>query len=286
MINIFHIGYHKTATTWFQKHFYPFVSNYNLVNRNDIRNFFYENQEVSFKGKNDCIFCDEELSGNIHTGGHSTFLSKSIARKISEFENSKVIIFIRNQIDIIASSYLQYVKKGGSYSINRYLYHKDFPNSNRAALFSFQHFNYFDKIKYYEKLIGKDNVFVYVYEDFRSNNTKFIHSFVNEHNFAIDVEKISYKWKNESYSYINLCLSKFLNFFSREDVLYKYYLVHIPFLYKISSSINRIINFGKINRKKLLGKKNVEFIKSFYKKQNQLLQKEYNMDINKYNYPI
>ena len=34
---IVHIGYHKTATTWFQKHFYPCVRNARFVARERVR---------------------------------------------------------------------------------------------------------------------------------------------------------------------------------------------------------------------------------------------------------
>ena len=68
MKNLFHIGYHKTATTWFQKKFYPFLENYIQVERSKIRDFFYENKFQDFKPDKNLIFCDEELSGNIHNG--------------------------------------------------------------------------------------------------------------------------------------------------------------------------------------------------------------------------
>ena len=125
MKNIFHIGYHKTASTWFQNYFYPKVNNYLYVKRDNIRDHFYKGIPQDFPKDCDLIFCDEELSGNIHNGGLSGFLSKDVANKITDFENPKVVILIRNQYDIIVSSYLQYIKKGGNYSLDAYLYHQD-----------------------------------------------------------------------------------------------------------------------------------------------------------------
>ena len=87
MKNLFHIGYHKTATTWFQKKFYPLLKNYNQVDRSKIRDFFYENNYQDFSSKKNQIFCDEELSGNIHNGAYLGLLSENIATKISKFEN-------------------------------------------------------------------------------------------------------------------------------------------------------------------------------------------------------
>ena len=57
MKNIFHIGYHKTATTWFQKHFYPSVSNCKLIERHSIRNHFYENKNENFTNDITQVFC-------------------------------------------------------------------------------------------------------------------------------------------------------------------------------------------------------------------------------------
>ena len=194
MKNIFHIGYHKTATTWFQKEFYP-KTNRKFVLRKDIQAFFYDRKKINFPASNS-VFCDEELSGNIHNGGLSSFLSESVANKIATIKDSEVILFIRNQKDIIASSYLQYIKEGGTYSLNRYLYHKEFPRNNRASLFSFKHFDYYDKIKMYENLLGKENVYVYIYEEFLENPKSFIAKFIENHNFEVDINSLNFKKSN------------------------------------------------------------------------------------------
>lgn len=286
MKNIFHIGYHKTATTWFQKHFYPSVSNCKLIERYSIRNHFYENKNENFTNDITQVFCDEELSGNIHNGGLSGFISRGILEKISEFKNPTAIIFIRNQYDIITSSYLQYVKKGGNFSLNKYLYHTDFQKSNRSALFSFNHFNYLEKIKSYEDKLGKENVFIYLYEDFKNEKEDFLLKFIETHGFDIKYKDINLKQNNKSYSYFSLYISRFFNSFTRKDVLYKYYLIHIPFLYELSSSIIKKLNFGKIKLKKFLGKRNRKHISGFYKASNNILLEKYNLDLRKYNYPL
>ena len=286
MKNIFHIGYHKTGTTWFQKHFYTSVNNCKLVDRQKIRNHFFENKNENFQNNLTQVFCDEELSGNIHNGGLSGFASGGISDKISEFKNPKVIIVIRNQHNIIASSYLQYVKKGGNFSLNKYLYHADFPNSNRSALFSFNHFDYLEKIKLYEDKLGKENVFVYLYEDFINAKEYFLLKFIETHGFDIKYEDINFKQENKSYSYFSIYMSRFSNSFTKKDVLYKYYLIHIPFLYELSSSIINKLNFGKIKLNKFLGKRNRKHILDFYKDSNNILLEKYNLDLRKYNYPL
>lgn len=286
MKNLFHIGYHKTATTWFQKKFYPLLKNYNQVDRSKIRDFFYENKYQDFSSKKNQIFCDEELSGNIHNGAYLGLLSENIATKISKFENPKVIIFIRNQYDIIVSSYLQYIKEGGNYSFSRYIEHKEFDRSNRSSLFSFKHFDYKNLIHKYQSLIGKENVFIYLFEDFITDQELFISSFIKDHNLEIDLNKVDFKKNNNSYSYVSLFFARIINSFSRKNVLYKYYIIHLPFVYEYAREILRRIKIFPVKSRSFINDEFRHIINKKYSDSNKSIAKEYNLDLDKYNYPL
>ena len=286
MKNLFHIGYHKTATTWFQKKFYPLLKNYNQVDRSKIRAFFYENNYQDFSSKKNQIFCDEELSGNIHNGAYLGLLSENIATKISKFENPKVIIFIRNQYDIIVSSYLQYIKEGGNYSFSRYIEHKEFERSNRSSLFSFKHFDYKNLIHKYQSLIGKENVYIYLFEDFITDQELFISSFIKDHNLEIDLNKGDFKKNNNSYSYVSLFFARIINSFSRKNVLYKYYIIHLPFIYEYAREILRRIKIFPVRSRSFLNDEFRQIINKKYSDSNKSIAKEYNLDLDKYNYPL
>ena len=286
MKNLFHIGYHKTATTWFQKKFYPLLKNYNQVDRSKIRDFFYENNYQDFSSKKNQIFCDEELSGNIHNGAYLGLLSENIATKISKFENPKVIIFIRSQYDIIVSSYLQYIKEGGNYSFSRYIEHKEFERSNRSSLFSFKHFDYKNLIHKYQSLIGKENVYIYLFEDFITDQELFISSFIKDHNLEIDLNKVDFKKNNNSYSYVSLFFSRIINSFSRKNVLYKYYIIHLPFVYEYAREILRRIKIFPVRSRSFLNDEFRQIINKKYSDSNKSIAKEYNLDLDKYNYPL
>tara|TARA_B100001287_G_scaffold91007_1_gene76274 strand:+ start:329 stop:1189 length:861 start_codon:yes stop_codon:yes gene_type:complete len=286
MKNLFHIGYHKTATTWFQKKFYPLLKNYNQVDRSKIRDFFYENKYQDFSSKKNQIFCDEELSGNIHNGAYLGLLSENIATKISKFENPKVIIFIRNQYDIIVSSYLQYIKEGGNYSFSRYIEHKEFERSNRSSLFSFKHFDYKNLIHKYQSLIGKENVYIYLFEDFITDQELFISSFIKDHNLEIDLNKVDFKKNNNSYSYVSLFFARIINSFSRKNVLYKYYIIHLPFVYEYAREILRRIKIFPVRSRSFLNDEFRQIINKKYSDSNKSIEKEYNLDLDKYNYPL
>jgi len=286
MKNLFHIGYHKTATTWFQKKFYPLLKNYNQVDRSKIRDFFYENKYQDFSSNKKQIFCDEELSGNIHNGAYLGLLSENIATKISKFENPKVIIFIRNQYDIIVSSYLQYIKEGGNYSFSRYIEHKEFDRSNRSSLFSFKHFDYKNLIHKYQSLIGKENVYIYLFEDFITDQELFISSFIKDHNLEIDLNKVDFEKNNNSYSYVSLFFARIINSFSRKNVLYKYYIIHLPFVYEYAREILRRIKIFPVKSRSFINDEFRHLINKKYSDSNKSIAKEYNLDLDKYNYPL
>ena len=285
---VFHIGFHKTGTTWFQKEFYSKVSNYQVVDRASLQNEFLKTAHIKRDLSQNLLFCDEELSGNIHTGGNGGLTGFSVADRISEsYPNAKVIIFIRNQFSMISSSYLQYIKKGGNYSIKKYISHQDFPDTHRAPLFSFNHFDYLELISYYENKVGKKNVFVYLFEEFKSDQEFFLEKFTANHGFKIELGKLNLEKKNTSYRSGNLFLSRILNSFTRKDVLYKYYIFHIPRFHNLVSTILSRVSIGsKIKPKTILGKSIVSEINVRYKESNTILAEKYNLDLTKYEYPL
>ena len=285
---IFHIGFHKTGTTWFQKEFYPKVSNFHFIDRKTLQNEFFKGGDEKRDINQNLLFCDEEMSGNIHTGGNGGILGISVADIISEkYPNPKVIIFIRNQVSMIASSYLQYVKKGGNYSLKRYLYHDDFPDSHRAPLFSFEHFNYLKLIDYYKKKVGKENVFVYPYEYFKNDQHKFLRDYSEQHGFDLNIDSLNLEKKNPSYRIGNLYISRILNTFTRKDVLYKYYIFNITGLYDVVNFLLSKFSIGpKVKPKSLFDSKLMSKIILRYQESNSILSKEYNLDLKKYDYPL
>src|SRR3546814_17860626 len=75
---ISHIGFHKTATSWFQKSFYGASTSHRLVDRILVRKTFlggtafdydpaWARAELGFKsGERPPLICDEDLSGFLH----------------------------------------------------------------------------------------------------------------------------------------------------------------------------------------------------------------------------
>ena len=294
---IFHIGYHKTGTTWFQKYYYPAVKNAEYVDHILTRKIFLDKRgfdipdlnKLKMEPNKTYIFCHEELSGNIHTGGMNSFVTKDIAYRIRDlYPNARIVIFIRNQINMIASCYSQYIKEGGTYNVKRYVFHNDFKKIFRSALFSFDHFNYYNLVDHYVTLFGENNVNIYLYEDFAHDTQNFIGKF--EERLTLESSSIGLVKPNVGYRKSIMALARFINVFHRGDVLYKYYLFNVPGLLRTSKKALNFLNknavFGKRESpEKILGSPLVKHINNYYRESNNQLSITFNLDLKKYNYP-
>ena len=124
------------------------------------------------------------------------------------------------------------ILRKGNYSFLRYIEHKEFDRSNRTSLFSFSHFDFHNLINTYESLLGKENVHVYLFEDFISDQKSFISSFIKNHNLQIDIEKIDLLEIIIRIHILVCFFARIINSFTRKNVLYKYYIIHLPFIYE------------------------------------------------------
>ncbi len=302
MRQLIHIGYPKTATTWFQNNFYPFINNANFIKREYIQeniirpnSFDFSPDKVKkiFNFDKKAIFCEEMLIGSLYGWNNGAFAKENALRLKAIFPNANILIFIRNQFDIIASAYSQYIKIGGNYCIDKFLYHKNlFDKNNNALLFSFNYLEYDKIIEFYNELFGQSNINVFLHEDFQSDNIKFLTNFKKIFDLEVDLNKINYEKKNVSYRKYLMHIALFSNIFTIKNILYKYYLINIPYWYSISRRVFSILNkykiFGKeMSSLEILGKKNYEYIKNYYKESNNILYDELKIKkIAEYNYPL
>ncbi len=300
---LIHIGYPKTATTWFQQNFYPYVENADFRDRSEIIkniitpntfDFNCEKAKNYFNLNKKLIICEEMILGSMHTGGHNSLFTKEMSYRLkSVFPSAQIIIFIRNQIDIIASAYFEYLRTGGTYNINKYLFrNKDYYIYHNISLFSFEFFEYDKIITHYRQLFGKEKVLVFLYEDFLKNNIAFLIKFQEIFNLKFDINKINLNKKNLKYKKYLMNIVRFSNIFTKKSNLYKYNIINLPYWFGFSHKVFNILNkyriFGKIPSSiEILGKKNYEYIKEYYKTSNRILYEELNLkSIKKYKYPL
>lgn len=302
---LIHIGYPKTATTWFQKSFFPSIKkDYNIVSREDIVEYLIRPNALDFNARKarsyfiekygtSCILSFEGFAGTTHNFGLHGYMTKEHALRLhSTFPEAKIILFIRRQADLIASSYTQYITGGGTFSINKFLYRPYFIGLNSLPLFSLKFFEFDKIIRLYYNLFSKENVDVYLYEEFAENTAEFIQNFSKRYQICLPDEPISFKplkirlRKGMKYMYL-VC-----NLFSSRKMLNKYYLINIPYWFAIYKPVLAFLNnfriFGKApSSRQILGKKNYEKIIGYYKTSNTILDKEFDIKkLKKYNYPF
>ncbi|MGB7930997.1 MAG: hypothetical protein WCH04_02010 [Gammaproteobacteria bacterium] len=197
---LIHIGYHKTATTWLQRELFCINSNVfvplspdnnpnvgKYLGRQFIRDRdgyllspFDLNRDVILQelefilGKIDIggrvpVLSYERLSGNPHSGG---FDARVIAERIQAcFPDARIFCVIREQQEILLSTYFQYLKIGGTDTLKTYLSRS---YDGRRPGFSPAHFNYIDLVSCYCRLFRRENVLILPYEMFRNQAGLFL----------------------------------------------------------------------------------------------------------------
>ncbi|MDI3527885.1 MAG: hypothetical protein PWR03_2069 [Tenuifilum sp.] len=279
---IVHIGYPKTATTWFQESLFPNVVNHRFVSwkeanelllSSDCFNFesTYVRSLLLYNEKNNLIIISEFFSTAINSGFNYGYFSFGISHKIKlAFPEAKILIFIRRQQSLIASAYQQYVKNGGTFGFRRWLY--------SGEVFRFEHLFYDNLISHYKKLFGDDSVYVYLFENLKEDINAFTKQFCNEHMLEINWEKVNFNPKNRGLRRITIPLLKIINHFYKKPLGRKRYICHIPGMTLIGKGVVKYLNpmpiFGRYLREDdFLKPKDLEYIKNFYSKHNQNLIK-------------
>ncbi len=301
---IFHIGYPKTATSWLQSSLFPNVKNANYIHRGDTAHSFIQcshwdfdpdavRQKYSEFAAKKMIFSLEGFIGTAHNFGLNGYMTYEHALRIKRtYPNAKIVLFIRKQTDIIASSYAQYIKGGGTYSLKKFLYHQSFINIGGLMLFNWQYFEYHHVIHLYKDLFGDENVHVFLFEDFVRNKQEFIRSFCSLLNLEVDIGQISLFRVNPGYRRGIKWMAKISNRFTERKMPNKYYLLHIPGWFRFSKQIllrlNKYRIFGKhLDSKDYLRGKIRKEVSDYYRQSNNILLSEHKLEqIRDFEYPL
>jgi len=224
-----HVGLHKTATTYLQSNIWPSLSNITCLTRpyTQHNNAFnqlqyaddslydaklFDNEVEQFNGKN-ILISDESLSGKPLS--FSCINRTQIAKRLQQqFPDAEIILFLRNQPDIIRSHYSSYirmpfgVKKFNDFiykPINDFSYEDSLAQPDKYDMSSlyyntndiFLHmdcFKYYPLVKMYRELFNKCHIFLY--EDFKENSAKCLSQLGSI--FGQDIKPLSVKIKNRA----------------------------------------------------------------------------------------
>jgi hypothetical protein len=263
---IVHIGFHKTATSWFQTCVYPKVVSHRMIDRDLIRSLFVDGEAFRFDaararqllgidaGALPPLLCEEELSGILHIGSASTYIAKEVAGRLhATLPEAKIVIFIRSQVEAAASWYTQYLKEGGTASVRRYLFPDEYVFPGRLmqfkmARFDFAQLDYSGLVGTYDRLFGPENVHVFPYEDLLRDPLAVVSELKERLGFELSPGDISTGAVNSSLRKGVIPIARTLNLFSARGVANKRTLVHLPYGRRsarfILAKLNRIPVFG------------------------------------------
>lgn len=284
---LIHIGYHKTATSWLQKNIFvdhpqiimPFsymeiVENIVFPNSLDFladetQKFFSLGMPESENTDKFSVLSAERLCGNPHSGGYD---SKEIADRISTiFPTAKILIVVRNQVDMIASTYKQYIMADGVATIEEYL---EGANPERYPSFNYKHFSYDRLVKYYISLFGSENVQVMFFEDFCTDPKTFSNNLLAfmgtsaEIEYEYDFKKIANRSLSDS-SYRALRIS---NKFTKNPEMLNFPLFSIPgrvMFRRMANGFDKVFRLN--NSKNYYKNKTREIIGDYYSESNKQL---------------
>jgi len=171
---LIHIGYHKTATTWMQKHlFMPTHGYQQVMGHQDVFDMIVKPHGLRFDpelaraalkvdtGTKVPVISSEVLSGHPFQGGHESDVYAERLAAIAP--NAKILVSIRDQMSIIPSVYMQYLQ---TMPFDRF-----YEGTDRPGYFGFtpEHFEYDVLVAHYQNLFGAENVYVMTQESLKTD---------------------------------------------------------------------------------------------------------------------
>lgn len=192
---LIHIGYHKTGSSWLQRHLFS-ASNQAfaapLHRRDDVFQQIVMPNGLDFRsdrcrqalaprlrdaaaGPRVPVISAERLSGSPYSGGYD---SKELANRLQAvFPEARILIVIREQVSMLVSTYKAYVDKGGMCSLREF-FSPPARARGRIPWFDAAHFSYHRLIEHYHELFGPSRVLVLAFEQLRNDPLEFTHEIV------------------------------------------------------------------------------------------------------------
>lgn len=302
--NYLHIGYSKAASTWLQEFlriqkdiflvyksyfFFPLESGIYQKGMQYYSEFFKD-----AAGKKVVIESHEHIILPFHhpelkCASTNLEVVEKIARRIKKhLPEVKIIITIRNQVDILLSRYTQYIIQGGTQDASTFL--------NKLVLDSDNYLKYMDYryskvIKKFYEIFGESNVLVLFQEVLRSKPEEFLKSLSSFLNYKFSYSPgVLKKGKNVSPSYRGIKLLRLINrvLVKEVETIESKPTTRGPyFIWYFFTRVVRVLDHWLIKSKKkrkLFSKGEIERIKELFAEDNKNLSKLLNLSLFEYGY--
>ncbi|MCB0399592.1 MAG: hypothetical protein KDD26_08230 [Winogradskyella sp.] len=270
-----HIGTHKTGTSSIQKTLIEnqgilkkegakYINLYNFEQAQAIMELEEEDSDISLKLQNflnsqvseiynKYIICCEYLSGNPKKlYQNSLTIAKVLHKSLSDFDEKKIFVALREQEQFIQSIYTQYVHQGEDFSIDTFLDETKLKNIKWTQF-----------VQNYQSVFGSHNLICVPYDQKVLERRNVLNLF-GEFCDILFLKDLNLKTLNHGYSKEAMEIAKACN----------------PELNKEEQKILRYVlqeNFGKqvFSRYDLLDKNKIEDLNAFFKVDNEKLFQDY-----------
>ena len=189
---LIHIGLHRTGTTWLQRNVFAcaeagFSTPWGRLSRAAVehfvtvdplhfdaeqsRRYFQPQLDEAAQRRTVPVLTHEALSSRPHQG---QYYAPQVARRLREvFPQGRVLIVVREQKALLSSLYRQYVRNGGTYTIEQFLGGGD-EAIGWAPLCRLPFFEFDRLVAFYQELFGREGVLALPMELLKKDQEDFL----------------------------------------------------------------------------------------------------------------
>ncbi|MEP0986900.1 sulfotransferase domain-containing protein [Ekhidna sp.] len=298
---IVHIGYPKTGSTFLQLEVFPSIPGINYVDYRTCVKLFsdliylddldYDSGKAALNfaelnGVKPTLYSQEALSGPPFT--FKGLNRSSIPVRLKDIGFNKIIVTIRNQIDIIDSLYRQYIYQGGVMKFADFI-DLDRKWNHQLRAFNLDYLKFDSLIKCYQEEFGKSNVLILPLELLKEDQTLFLTKlcrFLNVDDLNVDLLGRS----NESLSNLSTNILRIINHFTFNSQRPNQLItnrINTQIIKKIFQVALDPYFFGFFsNKKSYLKTHQVDVIKDYYVKSNFELDTLLEENLEDFGYPL
>lgn len=300
--NVIHIGYSKSMSSWFQNYF----SNHPDVFLIRKTRFFFPSYDLYSKGTGyyEQFFRDAEgypviMESDEHLvlpGVHESVLvnitnlpliEETLNRIKNTVPNVKIIVIIRNQVDVLISRYTEYIRGGGNLDVDDFLDQLVYNSSYKK----YMDYRYNHVLELLHSIFKKENVHLIMLEDFKDDPVKVFESLSSFLGVQVrEREKNDRKGVYVSPSYYGVTAQKIWNkmMVTRKKTNTEMAQTRIPanlweFIRKVIEKIDRTIIKNK-QKRKIIGNENINKIQQLFARDNYELGEMIERDMEKLGY--